>query len=130
MFLCSLLLPALLVSFMVTSRCFTCHNRERCEEARTCEAWAFLRRLEETARGEELVRMRAEERFTRSLLDLELQDLRRLERARRETEESVRMRSEDQAMRDLRRLEQAQMAERKAMGTEDELARIWKQFEE
>lgn len=73
--------------------------------------------------------MRAEERFTRALLDLELQDLRRLERVRREREETVRMRSEDHAMRDLRRLEKAQMAERTAMGVEDALSRIWKKLE-
>lgn len=74
--------------------------------------------------------MRAEERFTRALLDLELQDLRRLEGARRETEETVRMQSEDQAMRDFRRLEKTQMAEREAMGVEDVLARMWKNTEE
>eukprot|EP00903_Cladosiphon_okamuranus_P007028 g6834.t1 len=102
----------------------------RCEETRIRQAWLFLRRLEETARGEELVRMRAEERFTRALLDLELQDLRRLESARRETGETYRMRSEDHAMQDLMRLEEAQMAEREAMGVEDALAGIWKKNEE
>lgn len=107
----------------------TCYNHTRCEETRTREAWLFLIRLEETARGEELVRMRAEERFTRALLDLELQDLRRLERARCETDETARMRSEDQAMRDLRRLEKTQMEEREAMRVEDVLARTRKSIE-
>lgn len=73
--------------------------------------------------------MRAEERFTRAVLDLELQDLRRLERARRETAETMRMRSEDQAMQYLKRLEEAQVAEREAMGVEDVLAGEWKKAE-
>lgn len=119
---------ALLSSLMLVLR--RVNHRTRCEETRTREAWLFQRRLEETARGEELVRMRAEERFTRALLDLELQDLQRLERARREAEETLRMRSEDQVMRNLRRLEQAQVAEREAMRVEDELARTRKQTEE
>ncbi len=90
----------------------------------------FLRTLEETARGEELVRMRAEERCTRALLDLELQDLRRVERGRREAEEAIKMQSEDQAMRNLTRLEETQALEREAMGAEDALARSWKAIEQ
>eukprot|EP00752_Nemacystus_decipiens_P011290 g10033.t1 len=105
-------------------------NGMRCEETRTREAWLFRRRLEEAARGEELVRMRAEERTTRALLDLELQDKRRLEMAWREAEETARMRLEDQAMRDFRRIEDAQMSEREAMVVEDVLARTWKDAEE
>lgn len=118
------------VAILVHAHLSTYCNHTRCEERRTREAWLFLRRLGETARGEELVRMRAEERFTRALLDLELQDLRRLERAQREAEETVRMRAEDQAVRDLRRLEEAQMAESEAMGVEDVLARTWRNAEE
>lgn len=74
--------------------------------------------------------MRAEERFTRALLDLELRDLRRLESARREAGETVRMRSEDKAMQNLMRLEEAQKAERETMSVEDVLARIWKNNKE
>jgi len=105
-------------------------NHARCEEKRTRDAWIFLRSLEETARGEELVRMRAEERCTRALRDLELQDLRRVERAQREAEETIKMQSEDLAMRDLARLEKVQALEREAMGAEDELARSWKAIEQ
>lgn len=76
------------------------------------------------------MRMRAEERFTRSLLDLELQDSRRVEIAQRQTEETTRMWSEDLAVRDLKRLEKSQMLEREAMGAEDVLARMWKSIEE
>lgn len=97
----------------------------RYEEKRSREAWRFLRHLEEAARGEELVRMRAEERFTRSLLDLELEDARRVEIIQRETKEKAKMWKEDLAVRDLDRLEKAQMVEREAMRTEDALARLW-----
>lgn len=102
----------------------------RYEEKRTREAWTFLRRLEETARGEELVRMRAEERFTRSLLDLELQDSLRVEIAQREAEEKTRLWSEDLAVRQLKRLQKDQLVERETMMAEDVLARTWKSIQE
>lgn len=110
--------------------CGVLQTHTRYEEGRTREAWALLKRVEETARGEELVRMRAEERFTRSLLDLELQDSRRVEMAQREAKEKARMWSEDLAVRDLKRLEKDQIVEREQMGVEDVLARTWKSIEE
>lgn len=73
--------------------------------------------------------MRAEERSTRSLLDLELQDSRRVELARREAEEGARMWSEDLAVRYLKRLEEDQTVEREAMGAEDVLARMLERIE-
>lgn len=81
-------------------------------------------------RGEELVRMRAEERFTRALLDLERQDLQRVEMAHREEEESVKMRLEDLAMREHKRVADAQIVERASMGVEDVRARASKNLEE
>lgn len=102
----------------------------RYAEKRTRASWAFLRHLEETARGEELVRMRAEERFTRALMDVEIQDLRRAQIAQREEEESGRMRAEDLAMRELKLAEKAQILERVVMQAEDMLARGLKNFEE
>ena len=118
----------------IDARCFLCVGTycdvTRCEEKRTRDAWMFLRGLEETARGEELVRMRAEERCTRALLDLELQDLRRIERGQREAEETVKMQSEDRAMRDLKCQEKTQALERQAMRAEDAMARAWKKIEQ
>lgn len=117
-------------NFLFCLLCMHASQPYRCEEKRTRDAWMLLRSLEETARGEELVRMRAEERCTRALLDLELQDLRRVERRQCEREETIKMQSEDQAMGDLARLERAQILEREAMGAEDELARSWKAIEQ
>ncbi|CAN0510270.1 unnamed protein product, partial [Ectocarpus sp. 12 AP-2014] len=102
----------------------------RYAEKRTRASWAFLRHLEETARGEELVRMRAEERLTRALMDVEIQDLRRAQIAQREEEESGRMRAEDLAMRELKLAEKAQTLERVVMQAEDMLARGLKNYEE
>ncbi|CAM9322982.1 unnamed protein product [Ectocarpus sp. 6 AP-2014] len=102
----------------------------RYAEKRTRTSWAFLRHLEETARGEELVRMRAEERFTRALMDVEIQDLRRAQIAQREEEESGRMHAEDLAMRELKLAEKAQILERVLMQAEDMLARGLKNFEQ
>lgn len=119
-----------LLSAFTRPPCGVLQPHTRCEEERTREAWAFLRLVEETSRGEELVRMRAEERFTRSLLDLELQDSRRVEIAQREAKEKARMWSEDLAVRDLKRLEKDQMVEREEMGAEDVLARTWKSIKE
>lgn len=76
------------------------------------------------------MRMRAEERLTRALLDLEHEDLRRVEMAHREEEEAVRMRSEDLEMRELKRVTEAQSSELASMGEEDILARASKNFEE
>lgn len=73
--------------------------------------------------------MRAEERYTRALLDLELQDSQSADRARREAEESVIMGLEDLAMQELRCLEKAQAEERAVMGAEDALAKKWKHIE-
>ncbi|CAN0494415.1 unnamed protein product, partial [Ectocarpus sp. 12 AP-2014] len=102
----------------------------RYAEKRTRASWAFLRHLEETARGEELVRMRAEERLTRALMDVEIQDLRRAQIAQREEEESGRMRAEDLAMRELKLAEKAQTLERVVMQAEDMLARGLENYEE
>ncbi|CAN0097012.1 unnamed protein product, partial [Scytosiphon promiscuus] len=101
----------------------------RCEEKRTHAAWLHFRRLVETVRGEELVRMRAEERLTRALLDLALQDLQRVETANREEKERAGMQSEDLAMRDLKRVTEAQSVELALMGIEDVLARASRNFE-
>ena len=73
--------------------------------------------------------MRAEERYTRALLDLELQDSQRTDRACRETAESVMMRLEDLAMQEARCLQKAQAAERVMMGAEDAMTRKWKHLE-
>lgn len=73
--------------------------------------------------------MRAEERYTRALLDLELQDSQRVDRTRREAVESAMMRLEDLTMQELRCVERAQAAERAVMGAEDALARKWKNVE-
>lgn len=69
--------------------------------------------------------MRAEERCTRALIDLELQDAWRLDRARREAEEAVKMGLEELETREFNRLERAQIVEQRAMETEDQLSRIW-----
>lgn len=74
--------------------------------------------------------MRAEERFTRALMDVEIQDLRRDQIAKREKEECRRMHAEDLAMRELQVAEEAQILERAAMQAEDMLARSLKNFEE
>lgn len=73
--------------------------------------------------------MRAEERYTRALLDLELQDSQSADRARREAAESVIMGLEDLAMQELCCLEKAQAEERAVMGAEDALVREWKHIE-
>lgn len=67
--------------------------------------------------------MRAEERCTRALLDLELQDCRQRSAARREAEEAAAMRLEDLAMRELCRQEHAQLSECREMGLEDALSK-------
>lgn len=67
--------------------------------------------------------MRAEERYTRALLDLERQDAQRVDRARREAAETVKMKLEDLATQELRCLEKAQAMECGAMAAEDALAR-------
>lgn len=69
--------------------------------------------------------MRAEERRTRALLDLELQDSQRKSAARRKAEEAAAMALEDLAMQERTRQERAQFTERKEMGLEDALSRKW-----
>lgn len=73
--------------------------------------------------------MRAEERYTRALLDLELQDSQSADRARHEAAESVIMRLEDLTTQEVHRLEKAQAEECAVMGAEDALARKWKHIE-
>lgn len=73
--------------------------------------------------------MRAEERYTRALQGLQLQDSQRVDRARREAAERDSMRFEDLVMQELRCLAKAQATERGAMGAEDALVRKWKHIE-
>lgn len=73
--------------------------------------------------------MRAEERYTRALLDIERQDAQRVDRTKHEAAELVMMRFEDVAVQELRCLEKAQAVERGAMATEDALTREWKLIE-
>lgn len=105
----------------LVTRCVT--HEKRYEDQRTQRAWGCLLETEELGRQEELARMRAEERSTRALIDLDREEARRLTRICRETEETLAMMSEDAAMRELICIEETEMTERRAMGLDDALSK-------
>lgn len=97
---------------------------QRIEEQRARQAWEYHARRQEVVRQEELARMRAEERCTRALLYLEIEESNRMDIARREAREAASMVSEDLAMRELKRLHKKQMSDRRAMEAEDRLSKM------
>lgn len=73
--------------------------------------------------------MRAEERRGRALIDLEREDARRADQARRETKEAFDMHQEDLAARELIRQEMARSVERQAMHSEETLSKAREIFD-